>query len=331
MPVFVGDEPRGWISIGMRPVGVVAIGLQPTGVIALGLLPIGAVSIGVVALGLISLGGVAGGLATIGTITTGWLSIGNRLALGWYALAVAHPKSTSIGAYAWGNRARGLLFEKGSWKVPAPVRRSERRSPISRRHQDDLSRFARRLDGTDALRLRRCVFWIGLAACTVAVAVSPLALWHSLASAEVLGWPLIAVGDYEFVGGPAVFVGEEPHGWISIGYRPTGFVAIGMAPTGVIALGAVSQGVVAVGLVAFGVLPLGFAAAGLVSYGVVSFGWISFGRASLGWFAHGEVTIGAYAWGNQVRGWLFERRLRGAQLVSVRQTGRNDGHEQQGQ
>jgi len=162
----------------------------------------------------------------------------------------------------------------------------------------------------------------------------PFALWDSLASTEVLGRPLVAVGNYEFVGGPAVFVGDEPRGWawVSIGLRPTGFVAIGVVPAGVIALGLVPQGVVSVGMVAIGLLPFGCSVFGLVSYGMVSFGWISFGRACVGWYALGDGAMGAYAWGNQVaRGFLFARRRSWKTLGNGSANEGNNGREQHGQ
>ncbi len=335
-PVLVGDEPHGWVSIGMRPTGLVALGLQPTGVIAVGLLPIGAVSVGVVALGLLPLGCVAAGLVSIGTVSAAWLSFGSRLSLGWFALGDGPRKGTSIGAYAWGNRAHGLLFEKRRLREALDARPANEgaQSIVPRGRQGDLRRLARRLDGTDAHRLRRCAFWTGVVACTMAIAVSPFALWDSLASTEVLGRPLVAVGNYEFVGGRAVFVGDEPRGWawVSIGLRPTGFVAIGVAPAGVIALGLVPQGVVSVGMVAIDLLPFGCAVFGLVSYGMVSFGWISFGRACVGWYALGDGAMGAYAWGNQVAcGFLFARRRSWKTLGNGSANEGNNGREQHGQ
>lgn len=175
-PVLVGDEPCGWISVGMRPTGLVALGLQPTGVIAVGLLPIGAVSVGVVALGLLPLGCVTAGLVSIGTVSAAWLSFGSRLSLGWFALGDGLRKGTSIGAYAWGNRARGLLFEKRRLREALDARLANEgaQSIVPRGRQGDLRRLARRLDGTDAHRLRRCVFWTGVVACAMAIAVSRL-------------------------------------------------------------------------------------------------------------------------------------------------------------
>ena len=169
----------------------------------------------------------------------------------------------------------------------------------------DLPRLAQHLDGMDVSRLRRRVFWAGNAiliagmACFGATAITPLWFWDSLASIEVLGWPLVALG-------------AEPHGWISFGSRPTGLVAIGEQPTGVIAVGAFPIGLVSVGAFALGLFSFGPAAVGVVSYGVGgSVGCISFGHlCCLGWYAHGQAACGAYAWGNhRVRGLRFERRL----------------------
>ena len=183
---------------------------------------------------------------------------------------------------------------------------------ISRRCQDDLPRLARRLDA-DAHRIRQRVF----AAIVVPFWMAFGLFWAAVggdwaASSEVLGWPLLAVADYEFVGLTPVLVGDEPHGWVSIGMRPTGLVALGLQPTGVIAVGLLPIGVLSLGLVALGLFPLGCIAAGLVSFGTVSAGWLSFGsRLSLGWFAlwalpRKGTSIGAYAWGNRAHGLVFD-------------------------
>ena len=218
----------------------------------------------------------------------------------------------------------GLLFQGvRSWKmVEGPANGVV---SVWRKRQRHLPHLARWLDGADARRLRRCVLWVGVGACVVAVAFSPLARSESLASTEVRGWPLVAVGDYEFVGGRAVFAGEEPRAWISIGYRPRGMVAIGFQPTGVIALGFVSIGLVPVGLLALGLLPLGLGAAGFLANGLVSFGWIAFGRVACGWYALAKpagVAVGAYAWGHIAHGLCFARRLSGTRLTTVRWKGR---------
>lgn len=285
-------------------------GCATNGVFAVGLAPIGVFTLGLVALGLWSFGCVSAGFVSSGIVSAGWMSIGGRLSLGWFALADLPGRGTAIGVYAWGNLVRGLRFERArSWETLAT---EEGVVAVWRERQGDLPHLAQWLDRADALRLRQCVLWAGIGTCVVAVAVSPFVLWDSLAATEVLGWPLIAVGNYEFVGGPAVFAGDEPRAWISIGYRPTGFVAIGFQPTGAIALGFVPIGVIPVGLGAFGLLPCGLAAAGLVANGFVSFGWMAFGSVAFGWFARGNpggAAVGAYAWGNIARGLFFARRL----------------------
>ena len=294
MPVLVEDASSAWISIGIRPTGLVAVGAQPTGIFALGLVPIGVVPVGSVALG----------LAPIGSISVGWLSFGRWVSAGWYALADLPGRGIAIGAFAWGGRTRGLLYEArattglGAW--PA---NEAGRSPMSARRQGELPRLASRLDGPAAARLRCSVLWAGIVASAVAVAASPLALWEAVASTEVLGWPLVAVGgSYEYVGGFWAFAGDEPRGWVSIGWRPKGLVAIGLQPTGVIAVGFLPVGVVSVGWMALGLLAWAGCAAAVVSYGVLSAGWIAFGRVSVGWHAHGRVAIGAYARGHRAYG-----------------------------
>lgn len=314
--VLVGDEPRGWLSMGMRPTGVVAVGVQPTGVIAFGLFPVGVVSFGLIALGLFGVGGLAAGLISFGTVSAAWLSFASRLSIGWFALGMR----AAIGVYAWGTRVRGLLYQGArSWETPkgATEETEEGIESVWRKRQGALPHLAERLDGTDARRLRRCVLWVGVGACVVAGAVSPLALSKSLASTEVLGWPLVAVGGYEFVGGRTVVAGEEPRAWISIGYRPRGVVAIGIQPTGVIALGFVPIGLIPVGLTALGLFPLGLGAAGFLANGVVSFGWIAFGRVACGWYALAKPAggaVGAYAWGNIAHGLFSARRLSGTMV-----------------
>lgn len=250
MPVLGEDASSAWISVGIRPTGLVAIGAQPTGVFAVGLVPIGVVPVGAVALGVFAIGGVAVGLAPIGSISAGWLSFGRRVSAGWYALGDLPGRGISIGAYAWGSRTRGLLYERrltkglGAW--PA---NEAGRSPMSARRQSELPRLASRLDGPAAARFRRRVLWAGIVASAVAVAASPLALWDAMASTEVLGWPLVAIGgSYEYVSGFWAFAGDEPRGWVSIGWRPKGLVAIGLQPTGVVAVGFLPVGVVSAGL-----------------------------------------------------------------------------------
>lgn len=165
----------------------------------------------------------------------------------------------------------------------------------------ELPPLARRLNGAFAHRLRRRLIWIGVVAFVFAATVFPLVFLDSLASTNVLGWPLVAVGsDYEFVGWG--YVGNEPRGWISIGFRPVGVVAIGHIPTGVIAVGFVPFGLVSFGHLAFGLLAYGFAAVGLVSCGGASAGWLAFGGTTLGWYARGRAARGAYAWGNYANG-----------------------------
>ena len=324
MPVLASDASFGWISIGIRPAGVVALGVQPTGVVALGLAPLSVFSFGLVALGLWSWGCVVAGLVSLGTISAGWMSFGTIFSAGWFALADSPRKGRSIGVYAWGTRVHGLRLQRvlSQKMVEGPVQGVV---SVWRKRHGALPHLAQRLEAADARRLRRCMLWVGIGACVVAGAVSPLAHSESLSSMEALGWPLVAVGDYEFVGGRAVFAGEEPRAWISIGYRPRGVVAIGFQPTGVIALGFVSIGLVPVGLVALGFLPLGLGAAGLVARGLVSFGWIAFGWAAVGWYALASPAggaVGAYAWGNTAHGLFFARRLSGTRLTTVRWKGR---------
>ena len=182
---------------------------------------------------------------------------------------------------------------------------------ISRRCQQDLPRLARRLDGANAQWIYSRAFrYVGLCI----LLVCPWVSIGSLESVHVLGWPLLAVADYELVGLRPVLVGDEPCGWISVGMRPTGLVALGLQPTGVFAVGLLPIGVLSLGLVALGLFPLGCIAAGFVSFGTVSAGWLSFGsRLSLGWFAlwalpRKGTSIGVYAWGNRAHGLVFDKR-----------------------
>ena len=160
---------------------------------------------------------------------------------------------------------------------------------LFKKEQESLPRLALRLDGMDAKRIHLCALSPGVVASIVAVAAIPLGLSHSAASVEVLGLPLVVLGD-------------DARGWVGIGLQPTGLLAVGFQPTGVIAVGVLPIGLVPVGTVALGLWPLGCIAVGLVSYGSVSVGWIAVGVVSLGWYAHGAVARGAYAWGQRAYG-----------------------------
>lgn len=125
-PVFaIGEEARGWISMGERPVGVVAIGwrhavgviaIAPAalGVVAIGAIGIGVVSTGVLALGLLCWGGCAIGLGAVGGIAVGRLAFG-AIGVGWYACA-----TLAVGAYARGMTALGLF--RAESRIPIPHR-----------------------------------------------------------------------------------------------------------------------------------------------------------------------------------------------------------------
>ena len=177
------------------------------------------------------------------------------------------------------------------------ITRGQSQPPLARRLSDDGA--------------RACLWLLAL---PVALGVVGAAVWIAVAEGffasteEVLGWPLVAIGER----GPANILGweaaagEEPRGWISIGRRPVGFFAFGFQPTGVIAIGNIPVGVVAIGHLAIGVLPIGITAVGLASLGVASGGWLSFGVACAGRYAYGSpfgsVSLGAYAWGHRAYG-----------------------------
>ena len=129
--VAIGEEPRGWISIGRRPVGVVAIsgeravgvvaisGGCAVGVLAIAPLAIGVVAIGAMGIGVVSLGAIALGLWSLGAFSMGWISFGalgmGRLAFGgltfgWYSCG----DIVAVGAYAWGMAACGF-YRAESW------------------------------------------------------------------------------------------------------------------------------------------------------------------------------------------------------------------------
>ena len=178
--------------------------------------------------------------------------------------------------------------------------------------------LARRLSDDGA---RACRWMLVLA---IALGVVGAAVWIAVAEGlfasteEVLGWPLVAIGERgpANIAGWEAAAGEEPRGWISIGRRPVGFFAFGFQPTGVIAIGNIPVGVVAIGHLAVGVLPIGITAVGLASLGVASGGWLSFGVGSVGRYAYGSplggVSLGAYAWGQKAYG-VYLAHSHGAQ------------------
>ena len=125
--VAIGEDARGWISIGRRAVGAVAIGrnlalgviaISPTVAIGLvsvsPLLCLGVVSFGFLAIGIWSLGIVTLGLASQGIFSIARLAFG-RFAVGWYAVG-----DVAVAAYAWGRSARG--FFRAESRIPTPQR-----------------------------------------------------------------------------------------------------------------------------------------------------------------------------------------------------------------
>ena len=149
----------------------------------------------------------------------------------------------------------------------------------------------------------RTLCWMGVVGVVLAVAGAAVAIAaaEGLVAGEVLGWPLVAIGErgpVNFFGWEAP-VGDEPRGWVAIGRRPVGFFAFGYQPTGVIAVGNFPVGVLSLGWVAVGIVPFGISALGLVSVGIASGGWLSFGLGCVGWYAYGNSPLGAYAWGEE--------------------------------
>lgn len=175
-------------------------------------------------------------------------------------------------------------------------------------HEGGLPRLAQSLSN-NGIRTR---WWACISAVILAVACGTAwlvlgAQGELVATKEVLGWPLVAIGESgrstsNLIWWP-VAVAEEPRGWFSIGRRPVGFFAFGFQPTGVIAVGQFPVGVISIGWVAVGVLPVGIWSLGLISLGLASVGWLSFGVVSLAWYAYAEVvSVGAYAWGQRAYG-----------------------------
>ena len=111
--VVLGDDARGWVSIGQQPTGLVAVGAQPTGVVALGAMPIGVVPVGPVALGLLPLGAAAVGLVSYGPVSVGWIAVG-QVSLGWYAHG-----GVATGAYAWGGQRAYGVYHASNFRFQA--------------------------------------------------------------------------------------------------------------------------------------------------------------------------------------------------------------------
>ena len=125
--VAIGEEAKGWISIGRRPVGVVAIGWpSAVGVFACGgVVAVGVVAVGPVGIGLVSVGfGLVIGVFSVGWVTLAWFSHGfvtaGRLAFGAVAVAWYAVANVAIGAYAWGISARG--FYRAESRIVMPPR-----------------------------------------------------------------------------------------------------------------------------------------------------------------------------------------------------------------
>lgn len=114
-------------------------------------------------------------------------------------------------------------------------------------HEGGLPRLAQSLSN-NGIRTR---WWACISAVILAVACGTAwlvlgAQGELVATKEVLGWPLVAIGESgrstsNLIWWP-VAVAEEPRGWFSIGRRPVGFFAFGFQPTGVIAVGQFSCG-----------------------------------------------------------------------------------------
>lgn len=183
--------------------------------------------------------------------------------------------------------------------------------------------LARRLDA-DAQRIRQRMFFASMISfwLVMCLVVSP-AGGNWAASIEVLGWPLIAVAEFELDGLMPVLASDASFGWISIGIRPAGVVALGVQPTGFFAVGLAPIGVFSFGLVALGLWSWGCVVAGLVSLGTISAGWMSLGtRFAAGWFALADAprkgrSIGVYAWGTRVSGLRFQS-VRSRKMVEGR-------------